>query len=139
MARVIVPLMSVMLALPLIHSMAHAAGSPQPTQSPPTPQTRTYVSGAGNDNNPCSATAPCRTFKVALGLTLASGEIYVLNSADYGPVTINKSVSITSDGAVAGILASSGTAIIISAGTNDVVNLRGLDIDGGGTGSVGIQ
>jgi hypothetical protein len=138
MTRSVVPLMPVMLALPLLHSAAHAA-SPSPQQSAPTPQMRTYVSGTGNDNNSCSATAPCRTFARALTLTQAGGEIYVLSSADYGPVTINKSVSITSEGAIAGILTSSGTAITISAGANDVVNLRGLDVDGGGTGSVGIQ
>jgi hypothetical protein len=127
-----------MPAMLVLHSAAHAA-SPSPQQSAPTPQMRTYVSGTGNDNNPCSATAPCRSFARALTLTQASGEIYVLNSADYGPVTINKSVSITSEGAIAGVLASSGAAITISAGANDVVNLRGLDVDGGGTGSVGIR
>ena len=61
------------------------------------------------------------------------------NSANYGPVTINKSVTITSEGAVAGVLAASGVGITIAAGASDVVNLRGLDIDGGFTGSVGIQ
>src|SRR5262249_21956685 len=57
----------------------------------------------------------------------------------YGPVTINKSVTITSEGALAGVLSTSGVGIVISAGAADVVNLRGLDIDGGGSGSVGIQ
>src|SRR4051812_48134464 len=117
---------------------AHAA-SPNPQPSNPTPQMRTYVSGSGSDSNPCIASSPCRTFRAALALTTAGGEIYVLNSADYGPVTINKSVSITSEGATAGILASSGTAISIAAGSNDGVNLRGPANDGGGTGSVGIQ
>jgi len=56
-----------------------------------------------------------------------------------GQSTSNKAVTITSEGAVAGILASSGVGITISAGANDVINLRGLDIDGGNTGSVGIQ
>src|SRR5690242_10602964 len=106
MTKFVVLLMPVMLAFPLLHSAAHA-GSPNPQQAPATPQMRTYVSGTGNDSNPCSTTAPCRTFARALTLTQAKGEIYVLNSADYGPVTINKSVSITSEGAIAGILASS--------------------------------
>lgn len=126
------------LVLGSLCGTAHAA-SPNPQPSNPTPQTRTYVSGSGSDNNACIAASPCRTFRAALALTIPGGEIYVLNSADYGPVTINKSVSITSEGAVAGILASSGVGITIAAGTNDVVNLRGLDVDGANTGSVGIQ
>src|SRR6266508_3465371 len=134
MTKIVFPLMRAMMVAPLLCSAAHAA---QP--STPTPQMRTYVSGAGSDNNPCIASSPCRTFRAALALTIAGGEIYVLNSADYGPVTINKSVSITSEGAVAGVLASSGVGITIAAGTSDVVNLRGLDVDGGNTGSVGIQ
>src|SRR6185295_18509697 len=72
-------------------------------------------------------------------LTLAGGESFVLNSANYGAVTINKAVSITSEGASTGVLATTGTAITISAGATDVVNLRGLDLDGGNAASVGIQ
>ena len=135
-------------ALRLIGAMSIAAvlqtvaqANPPTRQPPPTntPQPRTYVSGTGNDSNPCSATSPCLTFAAALALTTAGGEIYVLNSANYGPVTINKAVTITSEGAMGGVLATSGTAITISAGPTDVVNLRGLDIDGGNTGSVGVQ
>ena len=120
---------------PLLHAAAYAA----PPSSTPTPQTRTYVSGTGSDNNPCTVASPCKTFQAALALTVAGGEIYVLNSANYGAVTINKSVSITSEGAVAGVLATSGAAIAINAGPNDVINLRGLVIDGGNSGSTGIQ
>ncbi len=138
MTKIVFPLMQAMMVAPLLCSAAHAA-SPNPQPSTPTPQMRTYVSGAGSDNNPCIVSSPCRTFRAALALTIAGGEIYVLNSADYGQVTINKSVSITSEGAVAGVLASSGVGITIAAGTSDVVNLRGLDVDGGNTGSVGIQ
>src|SRR6266481_5751272 len=79
------------------------------------------------------------TFKAAFAMTAAGGEIFVLNSADYGPVTINKAVTITCEGAAAGILATSGAAITISAGASDVVNLRGLAIDGANSGTVGIQ
>jgi hypothetical protein len=100
---------------------------------------RTYVSGLGVDTNPCTAAAPCRTFQAALGKTLAGGEIYALNSADYGPVVIDKAVTITSEGAVGGVLASTGIGIAISAGASDVVNLRGLAVDGGNSGSVGLQ
>jgi hypothetical protein len=66
------------------------------------------------------------------------GEIFVLNSADYGPVTINKAVSITSEGAAARILATSGAAITMSPGASDFVKLRGLTIDGANSGAVGI-
>jgi len=69
---------------------------------------RTYVSGTGNDSYPCLASWPCQTFQAALALTVAGGEIYVLDSANYGAVTINKAVSITSEGAMAGVLATSG-------------------------------
>ena len=105
----------------------------------PTPQMRTYVSGKGNDNNPCNVSQPCQTLKAALALTLAGGEIFVLDSANYGAVTISQAVSITAAGAGAGILVTSGTAVVVSAGASDVVNLRGLVLDGGQTGSTGIQ
>jgi len=74
----------------------------------------------------------------AQGRFAAGGEIFVLNSADYGPVTINKAVSITSEGAAAGILATSGAAITMSPGASDFVNLRRLTIDGANSGAVGI-
>ena len=129
------------IAPPLIAAMIMqtAALAAQPLAAN-TPLTRTYVSGTGSDSNPCSAANPCLTLQGALALTVAGGEIYVLDSANYGPVTINKAVTITSEGAAAGVLATSGAAAItISAGATDVVNLRGLDIDGSNSGSVGIQ
>src|SRR5882757_3084683 len=101
--------------------------------------TRSYVSGTGKDSTSCTVSAPCKTLQAALTATAAGGEIFVLNSSNYGAVTINKAVTITSEGANAGILSPSGVGITISAGSSDVVNLRGLDIDGGGSGSVGIQ
>src|SRR4051794_34606275 len=72
-------------------------------------QLRTYVSGKGRDNPSCSANSPCQTLQAALGRTLPGGEIFVLDSANYGPVLIDKAVSIRSRGAAAGVLASSGT------------------------------
>jgi hypothetical protein len=110
-----------------------------PVSSLAAPQARTYVSAQGNDANPCLVSSPCRTFQAALTLTNAGGEIFVLNSANYGAVTIAKAVTITSEGAVAGVLATTGVGITINAGASDVVNLRGLDIDGGKTGATGIQ
>jgi len=121
--------MPAMIILGALQTGAHAQ----------TPQMRTYVSGQGIDSNPCTVSSPCKTFQAAMAQTAAGGEIYVLNSANYGPVTINKAVTITSEGAVAGVLATSGVGITIEAGANDVINLRGLDIDGGKSGTVGIQ
>jgi len=137
MRNMALPLTGAIVILPLLHGIAEA-GQPGGGGTP-TPQARTYVSGVGSDSNPCTASSPCKTFQAALALTTAGGEIYVLNSANYGPVTINKAVTITSEGAVAGVLTSTGVAITVSAGPNDVVNLRGLDIDGGSSASTGIQ
>src|SRR3978361_2022791 len=67
--------------------------------------TRTWVSGVGDDVNPCSRTAPCKTFAGAISKTAAGGEIDVLDPGGFGTVTITKSISIVSDGAVGGILA----------------------------------
>jgi hypothetical protein len=120
------------IALPLLGGASGAALAA-------TPIMRTFVSGTGSDTAACTVSAPCKTFQAALAATIAGGEIFVLNSSNFGQVTITKSVTITSEGAVAGILAASGVGINIAAGANDVVNLRGLDIDGGNTGNIGIQ
>jgi hypothetical protein len=96
--------------------------------------TRTWVSGVGDDVNPCSRTAPCKTFAGAISKTAAGGEISVLDPGGFGSVTITKSISITNDGAgEAGILASGTNGIVINAAATDVVNLRGIVIDGAGT------
>src|ERR1700686_620364 len=101
--------------------------------------TRSFVSGLGNDLNNCSLAAPCRTFQRAHDQTNAGGEIAVLDSAGYGAVTITKSISIVNPGGVeAGItVPSGGTAITINGGT--IVALRGLTLEGAAPGSDGIQ
>src|SRR5690349_9169479 len=87
---------------------------------------RTFVSRKGNDGSTCAVSAPCRTLAKALARTAAGGEIYVLDSADYGSATITKAVAIVAEDGAAGILASAGaTGININAGANDVVTLRG--------------
>jgi hypothetical protein len=94
---------------------------------------RTWVSAAsGSDSNPCTRVSPCLTFAAALAQTAASGEIDVLDPGDFGPVTITKAVSIFNDGVgVAGTIPSPGTSgIVVSAGSGDTVNLRGLIFDG---------
>jgi len=101
--------------------------------------TRTWVSGVGDDANPCSRTAPCKTFAGAISKTAAGGEINVLDPGGFGGVTITKSITISSEGFEAGVLVSGTNAIIINALSTDVVVLRGLDIEGLGTGLDGIK
>jgi hypothetical protein len=103
--------------------------------------TRTWVSGVGDDVNPCSRTAPCKTFAGAISKTAAGGEISVLDPGGFGTVTITKSLSIVSDGSEGSILASGVTGIIINAGSTDVVSIYGLKMEGAGVtpGSYGIR
>ncbi|HEX7184328.1 MAG TPA: hypothetical protein VF756_21040 [Thermoanaerobaculia bacterium] len=101
--------------------------------------TRTWVSGVGDDANPCSRTAPCKTFAGAISKTATNGEINVLDPGGFGGVTITKSITISSEGFEAGVLVSGVNAIVINATTASNVVLRGLDIEGLGTGLVGIK
>jgi hypothetical protein len=101
--------------------------------------TRTWVSGVGDDANPCSRTAPCKTFAGAISKTAAGGEINVLDPGGFGAVTIDKSISIISDSIEAGVLASAGNGIVVNAAPTDTVLLQGLDIEGLGTGQNGIN
>ena len=101
--------------------------------------TRTWVSGVGDDANPCSRTAPCKTFAGAISKTAAGGEINVLDPGGFGAVTITKSITISSEGFEAGVLVSGTNGIIVNAANTDVVVLRGLDIEGLGTGLSGIK
>src|ERR1700686_5761280 len=112
-----------------------------PALSAQAQNTRSFVSGLGNDLNNCSLAAPCRTFQHAHDQTTAGGEIAVLDTAGYGAVTINRSISIVNPGGVeAGIsVPSGGTAITINAGSSDAVSLRGLTIEGAGTGATGVK
>lgn len=100
---------------------------------------RTYVSGVGDDANPCSRTAPCKTFAGAISKTAAAGEINCLDSAGFGAVTITKSITILCQGVVGGVAAQNSTGITINAAETDRVMLSGLDINGGGNGNIGIR
>ncbi|HEY6392736.1 MAG TPA: right-handed parallel beta-helix repeat-containing protein [Bryobacteraceae bacterium] len=101
--------------------------------------TRTWVSGVGDDANPCSRTAPCKTFAGAISKTAVGGEIDCLDEGGFGQVTITKAITIDCDSGPGGILAGAGNGINISAGTG-VVNLRSLNINGisGATNGVSI-
>ena len=94
---------------------------------------RVWVSGHGVDEAGCGApTAPCRSLQYAHDNAVsAGGEIDILDPAGYGAITITKALSIVNDGVgTAGVQTTSGAAITITAGANDAVYLRGLNIDG---------
>jgi parallel beta helix pectate lyase-like protein len=91
---------------------------------------RTWVSGVGDDANPCSRTAPCKTFAGAISKTAACGEIDALDPGGFGAVTITKSITIDGTGTFASILASLTTGIIVNAASTDVVTIRGISING---------
>jgi hypothetical protein len=101
--------------------------------------TRTWVSGVGDDANPCSRTAPCKTFAGAISKTAGGGEINVLDPGGFGGVTIGKSITISSSGFEAGVLVSGTPGITVAAGATDSVVLEGLDIEGLGTGTNGVN
>jgi hypothetical protein len=101
--------------------------------------TRTWVSGVGDDANPCSRTAPCKTFAGAISKTAAFGEINVLDPGGFGAVTITKSIRIVSDHIEAGVLVSGTNGIIVNVGSTDNVELDGLDIEGLGSGLNGVS
>jgi len=100
--------------------------------------TRTWVSGVGDDANPCSRTAPCKTFAGAISKTAPLGEIDTLDPGGFGAVTITKSITIDGLSGLSGVLVSGTNALVVSAGASDVVNLRNLDINGIGSGLTGI-
>ena len=103
--------------------------------------TRTWVSGVGDDANPCSRTAPCKTFAGAISKTAAGGYIDVLDAGGFGAVTITKAITIDGNGFVAGILSSTpgSTGVVINAGPQDTIILRNLSIEGAGAGYHGIR
>jgi hypothetical protein len=101
--------------------------------------TRTWVSGVGDDANPCSRTAPCKTFAGAISKTAAKGVISVLDPGGFGAVTITKSITIDGGGVIGSILGTGTNGIIVNAGASDVVRLRNLSIDGSTTGLSGVR
>jgi Right handed beta helix region len=108
--------------------------------------TRTWVSGVGDDVNPCSRTAPCKTFAGAISKTAINGEINCLDPGGFGAVTIVKSMTIDCHEVMAGIVTGTGNGIVISiaaGNANDplrTVRLRNININGGGqSGTVGTR
>src|ERR1051326_976172 len=77
---------------------------------------RTWVSGVGDDANPCSRTAPCKTFAGAISKTAAGGEIDCLDSAGYGALTITKGITVNCLGVIGSVLVSGTNGIVVQAG-----------------------
>lgn len=100
---------------------------------------RTWVSGVGDDANPCSRTAPCKTWAGAISKTAACGEIDALDPGGYGAVTITKSITLDGTGTFASILASLVNGIVINAAATDVITIRGISINGFCNGINGIN
>ena len=100
---------------------------------------RTWVSGVGDDANPCSRTAPCKTWAGAISKTAACGEIDALDPGGFGAVTITKSITLDGTGTFASILASLVNGIIINAAATDVITIRGISINGFCNGINGIN
>lgn len=123
--------LSFALCLGAVAAVAPSAASAQAT--------RTWVSGVGDDVNPCSRTAPCKTFAGAISKTAAGGEIDCLDPGGFGGVTITKSITIDCNGVVGSALFAGATSGISVNGTDIVVVLRNLQVNGAGTGLVGIR
>ncbi|MED5619491.1 right-handed parallel beta-helix repeat-containing protein [Ideonella sp. BN130291] len=116
-------------AIILMMALPHAASAQA---------TRTWVSGVGDDANPCSRTAPCKTFAGAISKTAANGEINCLDAGGFGGLTITKSIHIDCGGYIGGVLNAGSTGFVVNgAGIN--VTLRNLDIEGAGTGVNGVN
>jgi hypothetical protein len=95
--------------------------------------TRTWVSGVGDDANPCSRTAPCKTFAGAISKTASPGIINCLDPGGFGAVTITKSIQIDCTGTLGSVLSSGVQGVIVNALTTDNIILRNIDISGAGT------
>jgi Right handed beta helix region len=95
--------------------------------------TRTWVSGVGDDANPCSRTAPCKTFAGAISKTASPGIINCLDPGGFGAVTITKEIMIDCTGTLGSVLSSGVQGIIVNALTTHRIILRAIDISGAGT------
>src|SRR5215475_2110237 len=113
---------SLILPLTVVGAMAMPLLYAAPAQAQ---ATRTWVSGVGDDANPCSRTAPCKTWAGAITKTAAGGEIDALDPGGFGAVTITKAITFDGGGGqVASTLSTGVTGIGIAAGASDVVILR---------------
>lgn len=119
MRRLIFLALAIGLFLPFLASVpAHAQAS------------RTWVSGVGDDVNPCSRTAPCKTFAGAISKTAAFGEINCLDPGGFGAVTITKSITLNCSSALGSVLVQGTNGIVINAAVTDKVTLRNIQVQG---------
>src|ERR1700689_4230901 len=127
-----------LLALAIGFLVPFLAAAPSHAQA-----TRTWVSGVGDDANPCSRTAPCKTFAGAISKTSAAGEINCLGPGGFGGITITKSITLNCSATLGSILVSGTPGVTINAATTDKVILRGIQIQGlgpsGTPGTIGIR
>ena len=123
------------LSLTLLAS-ALACALAVPAQAQPV---RAFVALTGADANPCTFASPCKSVQHAHDVVMAGGEIRMLDPGSYGLLTITKSVTILGEGHGGIAAAGAFDAITINAGVNDTVNLRGLVIEGFGSGTYGIK
>lgn len=124
-ASYIRPLRVLLPALVLLTLALPSAASAQAT--------RTWVSGVGDDANPCSRTAPCKTFAGAISKTATGGIINAMDDGGFGTLTITKSITVDGGHHTAGMLASGGINGVLINGAGAKVVLRNLDIEGNGT------
>ena len=116
------------ICLPLMHA------APAQAQA-----TQTWVSGVGSDANPCSRTAPCKTFAGAIAKTATGGEINCLDPGAFGGLTITNSIAIICQAGTASVQVSGTNGITVNTSAGAIVKLQGLDIEGIGTGLIGIS
>jgi hypothetical protein len=100
---------------------------------------RTWVSGVGDDANPCSRTAPCKTYAGTISKTAPGGEINCLDPGGFGSVTITKSISIVCDYTEGGVLAAGVFGFNINAPAGSIITLKGQDVECFGSGTNGVQ
>jgi hypothetical protein len=115
-------------------AIATLAATPAEAQA-----TRTWVSGSGDDTNPCSQITPCKTFAGAMSKTAADGEINCIEPGGFGAVTITKAITIDCGGTFGTVLNAGANGIIIDAKSSDVVRIRNLSVEGAGSGLNGIN
>ena len=97
---------------------------------------RTWLSGLGDDANPCSFTAPCKTFNGAYNKTAVAGQISVMDAGAYGTLYITHSITVDGGGNFGSGLVAAGTGIRVNFASNDLygntVIIRGLSFDSTG-------
>jgi hypothetical protein len=124
MIRIVTPL--AVLTITLALSLPARAGS----------LTRTFVSSAGSDSNPCTITQPCASFKAAYNAVQANGIIAALDPGKYGFLNVNMPLTINGNGWAAITAPAGADGIDVNSSGN--VTLIGLEIDGAGAGAIGI-